>query len=141
SKGRVFRPAGSGGHGPNEIRFADRIAAEQDTDIVLSKEKNQAAVDGFNKATGQPLQLKTIRSSSPSRVEGYANDAYASAAKADWHDVELHLETPNMTKAMVSERLSSPNTIPGLKPMPGGHISRIQVYCSDGILEIKVPKG
>ncbi|MEJ3745004.1 SH3 domain-containing protein [Actinomycetes bacterium KLBMP 9797] len=139
TSGRVFRPQGSGGHGAPEIRMADKLAAESGSDIVLPKQNNQAGIDGFYRDTGQPVQLKELPSAQPSKVVRRANDAFESARDHGWSNVDLQISAPNMTQAQVLARWNAANATPAVKPMPGGHIHRIQVRCSDGVLHLPVP--
>jgi hypothetical protein len=70
-----------------------------------------------------------------------ANDAFASAQKAGWTNVDLHIEARDITMAEAQARWSATNRTPQVKPMPGGNIGRIRVHCSDGVVDLPVPTG
>jgi hypothetical protein len=106
---------------------------------VLPKQNNQAGIDGFYRDSGQPVQLKALTSAQPSKVVARANEAYAAAQANGWSNVDLQIAAPNMTQAQVQARWNAANATPAVKPMPGGHIQRIQVQCSDGVLHLPVP--
>lgn len=140
--GRVLRPRGSGGHSQDEIRLADRIAEKEGTAIILPPRKEQPGIDGYEASSGRPYQFKTLRpgNNQPRNVVRNANEAYEAARKDGWEDVDLHIEAHEATRQEVTDRWNAPNRKPSLKPMPGGHITRIRVYCSDGFVDLPVPQ-
>jgi hypothetical protein len=120
--------------------MADELASSQGTEIVLPRQRNQAGIDGFYRDSGQPVQLKSLTSGNPSKVVARANEAFAAARDNGWSNVDLEINSPNMTKAQVQARWNAPNTTPSVKPMDGGYISKIRVRCSDGALDLPVPQ-
>jgi hypothetical protein len=132
--GKVFTETGSK-MSPKEVALADKIAQQGGREIVMAKNPNEAGIDAFDKATGEPIQLKSLQASppnQPNKVVTRANEAYENARNAGWKSVELHIEAKDASKADVVARWQATNRIPTLKPMPDGVISKIRVYCADG---------
>jgi hypothetical protein len=144
SSGRVFRQKGTGGFGADEIRLGDKVAGMNGSDIILPVNPSEAGVDGFMRSNGRPVQFKTLDAApknQPNKMVQRANDAFASAQKHNWTNVDLHIEARDITMAEAQTRWGATNRVPPLKPMPGGAIGRIRVHCSDGIIELPVPTG
>jgi hypothetical protein len=144
STGRVLRQKGTGGYGANEIRLGDKVADMNGSDIVLPANRDQAAIDGFMRTNGRPVQFKTLEAAQqaqPNKMVKRANDAFASAQKAGWTNVDLHIEARDITMAEAQARWTATNRTPQVKPMPGGNIGRIRVHCSDGVVDLPVPVG
>jgi hypothetical protein len=138
----VYKPRGAKSPTREEIALAERLARQAGDEIIFPRAKNQEGIDGFYRRSGQPIQLKTLRggaSGQTSKVVTRANEAYASAQKHGWHNVDLHIESPSLTQAEVLARWNASNATPAVKPMPGDHIGRITVHCSDGLLSLPVP--
>ena len=137
----VFKQRGAKSPTANEVALAERLAAEAGDEIIVPRNANQAGIDGYFRRTGQPVQFKTLASSSASKVVTRANEAYSAARDSGWKNVDLRIEAPQLTKAQVLARWNAAHATPSVKPMPGGHVRSITVYCSDGVLSIPVPTG
>jgi len=137
----VFKQRGAKSPTANEIALAERLAAEAGDEIIVPRNANQAGIDGYFRRSGQPVQFKTLASSSASKVVTRANEAYSAARDSGWKNVDLRIEAPQLTKAQVLARWNAAHATPSVKPMPGGHVRSITVYCSDGVLSIPVPTG
>ena len=53
--------------------------------------------------------------------------------------MDVIIEALSATRDQVLQRWNAPNRIPSIKPMPGGFVTRIRVFCSDGIIELPIP--
>lgn len=136
---RVFQATGAKAPAAHEVALAERIAAEVGEDVVLARLPNQPAVDGFLKATGKPLQLKSVTSSSPSKIVARANEAFQSASKHGWSGVQVYVEAPNLKKADILARWGASGAVPAPKAGMKGVLERIRVFASDGNFDIPLP--
>jgi hypothetical protein len=141
--GRLCKPAARRSQpSAAEIRLGDIVAEAEGDDLVFPAAGGEPGVDGFYRSSGRPFQLKSVDAASTDpagRVVARSNEAFAKAQKSGWADVDVNIEAPSATRNDVLQRWSAPNRIPSPKPMPGGVVTRIRVFCSDGVVELPIP--
>jgi hypothetical protein len=137
--GKVFRVKG-GRASAIEVRVADRVGRE----VVLAPIRTQPGVDGVYFREDRAVSLKSVHlaqaQNQPRQVVTRANDAYTQALDAGFTDVDLYIDAPQTTIAEVRKRWSATSALPRLQPMPGGIIATVRVFCSDGSVDLPIPR-
>lgn len=145
ASGKLYKPTARKKKVPEkEVNLAEKIMkgnTDSEEAFIFTLEDNQDGIDGFYKKSGQPVQLKSSDATAinqPRALVDLANEAYSSAVKNGWENIELHMEAPLASKSDVLARWTGKNRQPPLKVQNDGAISKIIAHCADGDIELPI---
>jgi hypothetical protein len=124
-----------------EFQLAQRVGRIQGwTNFQGAANRVQPGYDGS--VSGRLVQLKELTSSNPANILDKLQQSYTSAQNAGLKGIEGHVWAENITKDQVEKFVAGASQgqgLAGLVSRGSGIITKVFVYCKDGIVEIYKP--
>ena len=121
----------------HERDFAEGICDREHDEVLLLG--NTKAIEGFFLRSKHTLQMVEVGRDKLTQAPGAFVQAFLTKwQKAQgWRGIMLFIRSPLITTAFARQRWNTPGTQPKLMQSHlNGQISRIVVYCADGIVEL-----